>query len=194
MFNYSAIVGDVEVLPLRFTPPDGWRIPDPVFIALHQGEAFPADWRPYPEAPAIPASWPWWEENGTSWYRFFRDRAPLPARALGNWFSLAALGLFMFAVSPFALPGWYLAIGGVVSLLLLTLGIRGVIRTMKSQSSGPTEPLEAVRSWAKERRDEYFAQAYATYRRSDSQGISLDSFIEWQEAAWWGENSVSAEN
>ena len=52
MFNYSAIVGDVEVLPLRFTPPDGWRIPDPVFIALHQGEAFPADWRPYPEAPA----------------------------------------------------------------------------------------------------------------------------------------------
>ena len=185
MLNYWAVLRDLEALPLRFTPPDGWRIPDPLFISLHQGEVFAADWKPYPEAPAIPPSWPWWEENGTSWYRFFRDRAPLPARALGNWFSLAALGLFMFAVSPFALPGWYVAIGGVASLVVLALGVRGVIRTMKSQSVGPLEPLDAIRAWAEARRSEYFAQAYDTFRRLDSQEISFDTFIAQQEAAWW---------
>ena len=182
-------VVDLEALPLRFTPPDGWSMPDPLFISLHQGEVFAEDWAPYPEAPAIPPSWPWWEENGTSWYRFFRDRAPLPARALGNWFSLAALGLFMFAVSPFALPGWYIGIGGVLSLVLLVLGIRGVIRTMKSQSAGPVVPLDAIRAWAAARRDEYFAQAYATFRRSDPREISLATFIAQQEAKWWGDAS-----
>ncbi len=187
-------VVDLEALPLRFNAPDGWRVPDPLFISLHQGEVFPDDWQPYPEAPAIPPSWPWWEENGTSWYRFFRDRAPLPARALGNWFSLAALGLFMFAVSPFALPGWYVAIGGVISLVLLILGIRGVIRTMNSQSVGPLEPFDAIRAWAAQRRSEYFAQAYAAFRRSDSREISMDTFIASQEALWWGESAASAEN
>lgn len=185
---------DLEALPLRFNPPDGWRMPDPLFISLHQGEVFADDWQPYPEAPPIPPSWPWWEENGTSWYRFFRDRAPLPARALGNWFSLAALGLFLFAVSPFALPGWYVAIGGVISLVLLILGIRGVIRTMKSQSVGPLEPLDAIRAWATERRSDYFAQAYASFRRSDPREISLEGFIASQEAQWWGGSSATAEN
>lgn len=187
-------VVDLEALPLRFNAPDGWRMPNPLFISLHQGEVFGDDWQPYPEAPAIPPSWPWWEENGTSWYRFFRDRAPLPARALGNWFSLAALGLFMFAVSPFALPGWYVAIGGLISLVLLILGIRGVIRTMKSQSAGPLEPLDAIRAWAQERRNEYFAQAYATFRRSDPAEISLETFIAAQEAQWWAESSGAAKS
>ncbi|MCF8549781.1 MAG: hypothetical protein K9G09_02645 [Pontimonas sp.] len=187
-------VVDLEALPLRFNPPDGWRMPDPLFISLHQGEVFANDWQPYPEAPPIPPSWPWWEENGTSWYRFFRDRAPLPARALGNWFSLSALGLLMFAVSPFALPGWYVAIGGTVSLVLLVLGIRGVIRTMKSQSAGPLEPLDAIRAWATERRSDYFAQAYASFRRSDPREISLETFIASQKAQWWGESSATAEN
>lgn len=185
---------DLEALPLRFSPPDGWRKPHPLFISLHQGEPFADDWMPYPGAPAIPPSWPWWEENGTAWYRFFRERAPLPTRALGNWFSLAALGLFLFAVSPFALPGWYIALGGVASLVLLALGIRGVIRTMKSQATGPLEPIEAIRAWAQQRRNEYFAQAYATFRRHDPQEISVDAFIASQEAAWWDENSAAAEN
>ena len=187
-------VVDLEALPLRFNAPDGWRMPNPLFISLHQGEVFADDWQPYPEAPAIPPSWPWWEENGTSWYRFFRDRAPPPARALGNWFSLAALGLFIFAVSPFALPGWYVAIGGLISLVLLILGIRGVIRTMKSQSAGPLEPLDAIRAWAQERRNEYFAQAYATFRRSDPAEISLETFIAAQEAQWWAESSGAAKS
>jgi hypothetical protein len=91
----------------------------------------------------------------------------------------------MFAVSPFALPGWYIAIGGIVSLVLLVLGIRGVVRTMKSQSAGPLEPLDAIRAWAEGRRSDYFAQAYATFRRSDSKEISLDNFIAQQEAALW---------
>lgn len=185
---------DLDALPLRFTPPDGWRMPNPLFISLYQGEAFAEHWKPYPEAPAIPPAWPWWEENGTSWYRFFRDRAPLPARALGNWFSLAALGLFMFAVSPFALPGWYIAIGGVVSLVLIVLGIRGVVRTMKTQSAGPQEPLDVIRAWANDRRTEYFAQAYATFRASDRQDISLERFISLQEDLWWGGNSAASES
>jgi hypothetical protein len=91
----------------------------------------------------------------------------------------------MFAVSPFALPGWYVAIGGVASLVVLALGVRGVIRTMKSQSAGPLEPLNAIRGWAQARRSEYFAQAYDTFRRLDSQEISFDTFIAQQEAAWW---------
>jgi hypothetical protein len=92
----------------------------------------------------------------------------------------------MFAVSPFALPGWYMAIGEIVSLILLTLGIRGVVRTLKSQSAGPLEPLDAIRAWAEGRRSDYFAQAYATFRRSDPKEISLDTFIARQEAKWWG--------
>lgn len=187
-------VVDIDALPLRLNPPDGWRMPNPLFISLYQGEASAEDWEPYPQAPAIPPGWPWWEENGTSWYRFFRDRAPLPARALGNWFSLAALGLFMFAVSPFALPGWYLAIGGVASLVLIVLGIRGVVRTMKTQSAGPHEPLDVIRAWANDRRAEYFAQAYAAFRASDGEDISLERFISLQEALWWGENSAASES
>ena len=73
-----------------------------------------------------------------------------------------------------------------MSLVLLTLGIRGVIRTMKSQSAGPLEPLDAIRAWAEGRRSDYFAQAYATFRRSDPKEISLDTFIARQEAKWWG--------
>ena len=77
---------DLETLPLRFNPPDGWRTPHPRWISLFQGFQPEPEWKPYPDAPPIPNSWPWWEENGTAWYTFFRGLAPLPARALGNWF------------------------------------------------------------------------------------------------------------
>jgi hypothetical protein len=179
---------DLEALPLRFSPPDGWRMPSPQWISLYQGAEFPRDWQPYPDAPPIPPSWPWWEENGTSWFRFFRERAPLPARALGNWFSLAALGLFMFAVSPFALPGWFIAIGGVISLTLIILGVRGVIKTLKKQPPSDLQPLEVIRLWATERRVEYYSKAHL----SQGGATTLGAFIALQEELWWGENAASA--
>ena len=130
---------DLGSLPLRFSPPDGWRQPDPRWISLHQAFEPPADWKPYPGAPAVPPSWPWWEENGTSWFRYFRDRPSIPTRALGNWFSLAALGLFSFAVVPFALSGWLIPVGGIVAVSLIVLA--------SEESCAPTNPSHR-RHWS----------------------------------------------
>jgi hypothetical protein len=185
---------DLDALPLRFNPPDGWRTPDPKWISLYQGFEPPAGWRPYPQAPAIPPSWPWWEENGTSWFRFFRDRPPIPTRALGNWFSLAALGLFMFAVSPFALPGWWVAAGGVAALVLIVLGVRGVVRTYKTQSGTPLEPLASIREWATQRREGYFLESYLAFRHSSPRELTLEEFVDETLRGWWGENPGAAES
>lgn len=176
---------DLDALPVRFNPPDGWRMPHPLFISLYQASEFARDWQPYPGAPEIPPHWPWWEENGTSWYKFFRDRAPLPARSLGNWFSLAALGLFSITVSPFALTGWFIAIGGLAGLLFLILGIRGIMRTIKKQSSIPVDPFESIRMWARERREAYFQDAYQAYRAADHREITYEQFVEEKLATWW---------
>jgi hypothetical protein len=185
---------DLDALPLRFNPPDGWRTPNPRFVSLYQGAEFPPDWQPYPDAPTIPPAWPWWEENGTSWYRFFRDRAPMPARSLGNWFSLAALGLFTITVSPFALPGWFAVAGGLIGLLLIILGIRGILRTLKKQNATPLDPYEAIRSWAKERRETYFRKAYQEFLAAHLTEIPAEQFTAQLVVSWWGENSEAATN
>lgn len=181
-------VDHLDTLPLRFNPPDGWRKPHPMFISLYQGVQFPEDWKPYPGAPAIPPRWPWWEENGTSWYRFFRERAPLPARSLGNWFSLAALGLFSIVVSPFALPGWWIAVGGLVGLLFLIIGVRGVVTTVKKQAVVPGDPYEQIRAWSDARRALYLREAYRSHHNGASDDEGLEVFEARQVAMWWGEN------
>lgn len=178
---------DLDALPLRLNVPDGWRTPHPLFISLYQGHEFPPGWEPYPGAPGIPPRWPWWEENGTSWYRFFRDRAPMPARSLGNWFSVAAAGLFSITVSPFALPGWWIALGGLAGLSLLIIGIRGVARTLKRQASIPVDPWESIRVWTSSRREEYFRDAYLAHRASDPRELSLEEFTRELITRWWGE-------
>ncbi len=185
---------DLDALPVRFNPPDGWRTPHPLFISLYQAADFPTDWEPYPQAPAIPASWPWWEENGTSWFKFFRDRAPMPARSLGNWFSVAALGLFSIAVSPFVFSDWVIVLGGALGLLLLVLGIRGVTRTLKRQSQLPLDPYDAVRMWARERRDAYFLEAYQEFRAHSERELTRDQFVQETLASWWGGNPEGATN
>jgi hypothetical protein len=176
---------DLEALPVRFNPPDGWRTPHPLFISLYQGSEFPPDWEPYPGAPAIPPSWPWWEDNGTSWFKFFRERAPMPARSLGNWFSVAALGLFAMTVSPFVFIGWSIAAGGLGGLVLLILGIRGVIRTLRRQSQLPLDPYDVVRMWATERREAYFREAYQEFRANSEREITKDQFVTEKLASWW---------
>ncbi len=185
---------DLATLPVRFNPPDGWRTPHPKWISVYQGFQPDPQWKPYPEAPAIPESWPWWEENGTAWYTFFRGLAPLPARALGNWFSLAALGLFSIVVSPFALSGWTIGLGGAAGLTLMVLGIRGVARTLKKQSAMPQDPLDAIRDWAARRRDTYFQEAYREARALDPEEVTLDEFVQRQLATWWGEKTADAES
>jgi hypothetical protein len=185
---------DLAALPVRFNPPDEWRTPHPLFISLYQASDFASDWKPYPDAPPIPASWPWWEENGTSWYRFFRDRAPLPARSLGNWFSLAALGLFGVVVSPFVFEGMSIVFGGASGVVLIFLGIRGVIRTTKSQNQPPSDPYDSVREWAAERRGIYFHDAYQRHRQNSDREISFEQFVREQVASWWGENPAGEEN
>lgn len=185
---------DLETLPLRFNPPDDWRSPHPRWISLFQGFQPEPEWKPYPEAPPIPPSWPWWEENGTAWYTFFRGLAPLPARALGNWFSLSALGLFTIVVSPFALTGWVIGVGGILGVLLMIIGIRGVVRTLRKQSTMPQDPVDAIREWAAERRDTYFAQAYNEARLLDPDEVTLDQFVQGQVTIWWDETSEVAKN
>jgi hypothetical protein len=185
---------DLDALPVRFNPPDGWRTPHPLFISLYQAAEFPPDWKPYPDAPAIPASWPWWEENGTSWYSFFRRGAPMPARSLGNWFSLAALGLFSLTVAPFAFQDWKAWIGGLIGLTLLILGVKGVIRTVKRHSVLPIDPYDSVRIWATQRREAYFADAYQKYRLTTKRDVSLERFTHERSASWWGETLADEEN
>jgi len=185
---------DLDALPLRFNPPDGWRTPNPEWISLYQGFTPPPDWRPYPDAPPIPPSWPWWEENGTSWFRFFRERAPIPARALGNWFSLAALGLFTLTVSPFALPGGFIALGGLVGVLFLFLGIRGVSRTLKAPAQAPVDPLASIQAWAQERRDTFFRESYQALRLSTGQEPTREEFVRAKISQWWGENPEGVES
>jgi len=179
---------DLDALPLRFNPPDGWRTPDPQWISLYQGFQPPDNWSPYPEAPPIPPSWPWWEENGTSWFRFFRNRAPIPARSLGNWFSLAALGLFTLTVSPFALPPGLIPVGGIAGVVLMILGIRGVSRTLKSPARTPLEPLAAVQAWSQERRDTYFRESYQDFRAAASGEPTMEDYVRATISQWWGEN------
>lgn len=180
---------DLDALPVRFNPPDGWRTPHPRWVSLYQGFQPDQDWKPYADAPPIPESWPWWEENGTAWYTFFRTQAPLPARALGNWFSLSALGLFAIVVSPFALSGWSIGVGGLVGLSLMILGIRGVVRTHKKQSALPHDPLDVIREWAAQRRDAYFTETYRESRAFDPDELTLDEFVRGQLAIWWGEKT-----
>lgn len=185
---------DLSVLPLRFNPPDGWRTPHPRWVSLHQAFEPPEDWKPYPDAPEIPPSWPWWEENGTSWFRYFRDRPSIPTRALGNWFSLAALGLFGFAVIPFVGEGWMIPLGGLLAVTFVVLGIRGVVRTYKSQSRAPLEPLENIREWTAGRREAYMREAYDAFRLRAREELTVEEFIQRLEAQWWGENPGDAKN
>ena len=183
---------DLGTLPLRFNPPDGWRTPHPRWISLYQGFQPEPGWKPYADAPGIPESWPWWEENGTAWYTFFRGLAPLPARALGNWFSLSALGLFSIVVTPFAVTGWLIALGGVLGLTLMILGIRGVVRTIKKQSAMPRDPFDAIRDWAEIRRNAYFQESYRDARALDPDELTLEEFVQGQLSMWWGEKTEDA--
>lgn len=183
---------DLQSLPVRFSPPDGWRTPHPVWISLYQGFEPPVNWKPYESAPPVPATWPWWEENGTSWYTFFRSLAPLPARALGNWFSLAAFGLFTIMVSPFALQGWLIGVGGLIGFACVVLGVRGVVRTHQRQSSLPQDPMEAIRDWAQQRREAYFDQAYGDFVSRQGHHLTREEFIERKVATWWGETNEGA--
>ena len=185
---------DLHSLPVRFSLPDGWRDPHPQWISLYQGFEPPSNWKPYEDAPVAPPSWPWWEENGTAWYTFFRSLAPLPARALGNWFSLAALGLFTVVVSPFALQGWFIGIGGLIGVGFVVFGIRGVVRTHQRQSSLPQDPMEAIRDWALHRRETYFDQAYRDYVSRHGQTLTIEEFREREVSRWWSETSEGATN
>ncbi len=183
---------DPSTFPLRFDPPEGWRTPDPRWTELHQGFLPPTGWKPYHDAPDIPEGWTWWVENGTSWFTFFRHRAPAPTRALGNWFSLAALGLFSIIVSPFALPGAWVFAGGALGGIFIILGIRGVIGAYRKNSESPADPYDLVRAWSDERRDAYFARKFeqlGTSSPEDRDRLVHDAYLR-----WWGENPEDAKS
>ena len=184
---------DPEDLPLRFVPPDGWRRPDPQWVSLHQGFQPPEAWQPYPECPPAPPNWPFWEENGASWYTFFRFHTPPPTRGVGWWFSLAAAGLFTTAVSPFALgfPEFLIAFG--LALVAVVVGVVGVVRSLRRQShwlSG--DPIDRVRTWAEQRRAEWLQRAYDTHRATSDNEPCLSEF-EASMNAWWWRERLSAE-
>ena len=184
---------DLDALPLRFTPPDGWRTPHPRWIDLHQGVIPPENWEPYPGAPPVPEFWPWWEENGTAWFSFFRNRAPAPARAMGHWFSLAALGLFTLVVSPFALSGWWIPAGGVAGVAFLALGVPGVIRTYRRGSAPHADPLALIADWASLRREAFFSREFQRRIRREP-GLDRRELESSLATVWWGESGEAAEN
>jgi len=121
-----------------------------------------------------------------------RDRAPAPTRAMGNWFSLAALGLFSIIVSPFALAGAWIFASGTVGALLLISGIRGVVRTYRRTATGPSDPYDIVREWAAGRREAFFDRELSLL--GDAAGDKeREQFVASTYAAWWdGSSSTSA--
>lgn len=189
----SSLERKLQDAPLRFTPPGGWRTPSPQWVLLHQGFDPPAHWQPYDSAPEFPESWSWWEENGTAWYTFFRHRAPAPTRAMGNWFSLAALGLFSIIVSPFALVGAWIFAGGALGVILMVVGIRGVVRTYRRNTASPSNPYDIVREWADQRREAFFDRELSLLGE-DASDAERDGFVARTYSAWWAENAATAAN
>lgn len=181
---------DPDNLPLRFNPPDGWRTPDPTWVALHQGFEPPLDWEPYPGCPRAPHNWPFWEENGTAWFTFFRAFSPPPGRALGWWFSMMAVGLLVTMTAPFALPWPAFLVWGLAGFTVSLGGLAGVIRQFRRQAAAPTEdPMAVIRRFASARRQEYFTRRYQEYRQSSPDEKSLQEFIDSLYAWWWRETS-----
>lgn len=178
---------DLDSLPLRFNPPDGWRTPDPLWISLYQGYAPKPGWSPYPGAPLVPDSWPWWEENGTAWHSFFRELSPPPTRILGNWFSLAATALLLLIVVPFLFEGVIAIVVALMATIGIFIGLRGVIKNLSSHEKVSSDPMTAVREWAELRRQSYFARHLQNSKESrpnllasaEKKNIIID--------AWWGE-------
>lgn len=186
---------ELDDLPLRFVVPEGWRTPAPQWISLHQGFMPPPDWQPYPDAPAIPENWPWWEENGSSWYTFFRYHAPPPSRELGWWFALGAAGLFTLTVSPFALGFPTAFIPGGLALVALVVGLRGIVNTLrKSTHWVGNDPMDRVRRWSDERREAFFDRAYDRHRRTSSDEQPRPEFEAAMQRRWWRETSASEES
>jgi hypothetical protein len=102
------------------------------------------------------------------------------------------LGLFSIVVTPFALTGWLIALGGVLGLTLMILGIRGVVRTIKKQSAMPRDPFDAIRDWAEIRRNAYFQESYRDARALDPDELTLEEFVQGQLSMWWGEKTEDA--
>lgn len=178
-----------EDLPLRLNLPDGWRVPDVQWVSLYQGYTPPPDWKPYPDAPDSPPNWPWWEENGASWYTFFRYHAPPPSRELGWWFALGATGLFTLAVSPFAFSFPLAFVPGGLGLVALIIGLRGIVTALKRSTHWVgNDPMDRVRRWAAQRRTEFFDKAYDRHRLSSPEEISRAEFEAMTGKKWWGEN------
>ncbi len=185
----------LEDLPLRFVVPDGWRHPDPQWVSLYQGFNPPTDWQPYPDAPPVPPNWPWWEENGASWYTFFRYHAPPPSRALGWWFALGASGLFTLTVSPFALGFPTAFIPGALAIIALVIGVVGIVRTLRRSTHWVgNDPMDRVRRWAHTRREEFFQRSYDTYRLRSSEEQTRAQFEASMWQKWWRENGEAAAN
>jgi hypothetical protein len=182
-------------LPVRFNPPDGWRTPDPQWVSLYQGFEAPAGWQPYPGCPPLPPNWPLWEENGSSWYTFFRYHAPPPTRALGGWFAMGAAGLFTVAVSPFAFGFPDAFLPGAIALVLLIIGVRGVVRTLRRQSDWlHGDPMDRVRAWAASRREEELQRAYERHRIRSSGEPSFEEFMTSMQQWWWRESAADEAN
>jgi hypothetical protein len=184
-----------ENQPLRFNPPDGWRTPDPTWVALHLGFEAPADWAPYPDCPPAPPQWPFWEENGAAWYAFFRHFQPPLARGLGGWFSLTAAGLFLMSATPFIL-GWpEFLIWGLVGVAAAVGGVWGITRYFRKSAARPTEdPMDIIRRVASERRDDYFEKKYEKHRLQGADEKSYQEFIDGLWAWWWRENASAEES
>lgn len=181
---------DPADLPLRFVPPDGWRMPDDQWVSLHQGYQPPAGWRPYPDCPPAPDNWPFWEENGASWYTFFRFHAPPPKRDVGWWFALAAAGLFTTAVSPFALGFPAFLIAYAAALIAVVVGVAGVVRALRRGTHWLAgDPLDRVRAWAEQRRQVELQRAYDRHRARSDNEPSFSEFEASMNEWWWRERS-----
>jgi hypothetical protein len=186
---------DPESMPLRFMAPDGWRNPDPQWVCLYQGFEPGPDWQPYPDCPPAPPNWPFWEENGSSWFSFFQYLSPPPSRILGWWFALAAAGLFATAVLPFAFPWPQSVVPEIIALTALVLGVVGTIRSLKRQSRWLTgDPMDQVRRWAEAYRKEFLHQAYLRHRRTGDVEITFDQFEELMSSWWWRERNEAEAN
>jgi hypothetical protein len=96
--------------------------------------------------------------------------------------------MFTLMVSPFALGFPTALIPGALALVALIVGVSGVVKTLKRQSNWlHGDPVDRVREWASQRREEELPKLYERHRRRSSGEPSFAEFEASMQQWWWRE-------
>jgi hypothetical protein len=95
--------------------------------------------------------------------------------------------------SPFAL-GWPdFLIWGLVGTGVALFGAVGVVRHFRKSSQAPSDdPMDIIRSFSGERREEFLARHWEKHVSSSGADKSYEDVIDALYARWWRENGSDA--